>query len=141
MLKTLKLNQETCQWWHGRINEKSLMIRNRTAVAIGENLPELRHLELIGNNMTNIGLQAILDGCCHLESLDLRECLYIDLMGELGMKCSEKIKCLKLPNDSLKGCLYYREYDLDCKRCEDNHYFWNSGVDLEDMIVNYSDDY
>ncbi|CAH1445293.1 unnamed protein product [Lactuca virosa] len=84
MLKTVKVNQESCKFFHGGTDEKSLMFRNGTAKAIGENLHELRHLELIGNNMTNIGLQAILDGCCHLESLDLRQCLYIDLKGDMG---------------------------------------------------------
>ncbi|GKC60340.1 F-box domain containing protein [Tanacetum coccineum] len=39
--------------------------------AIGKNLPELRHLELIGDALSNIGLKAILDGCCHLETLDV----------------------------------------------------------------------
>ncbi|KAI3508586.1 hypothetical protein L1887_23594 [Cichorium endivia] len=112
MLKSLKVNHETCMYWHGGTNEKSLMIRNRTAIAIGENIHGLRHLELIGNNMTNIGLQAILNGCGHLESLDLRRCLYIDLKGDMGKKCSEKIKCLKLPKDSLEGCLYV--YPSDC---------------------------
>ncbi|CAI9302791.1 unnamed protein product [Lactuca saligna] len=132
MLKTLKVNQETCCWWHGRPGEKSKMIRNRTAVAIGENLPELRHLELIGNNMTNIGLEAILNGCCHLELLDLRECFYLDLKGDLGKKCLEKIKCVKLPRDSIEGCLYYTKNDIDCKRCEEDNYFYNSvfGVDV-----------
>ncbi|KAI3751364.1 hypothetical protein L2E82_22448 [Cichorium intybus] len=74
MLKTLKVIHETnCMYWHRGTDEKSLMIRNRTAVAIGENIHGLRHVELmIGNNMTNIGLQAILEGCGHIESLDLR---------------------------------------------------------------------
>ncbi|CAH1424420.1 unnamed protein product [Lactuca virosa] len=90
MLKTLKVNQESCMFWHGGTDEKSLMIRNRTAKAIGENLHDLRHLELIGNTMTDIGLQAILDGCHRLESLDLRLCLYINLKGDMGKKCSEK---------------------------------------------------
>ncbi|KAI3751366.1 hypothetical protein L2E82_22450 [Cichorium intybus] len=140
MLKTLKVNYETCMYWHGGTDEKSLMIRNRTAIAIGENLHGLRHLELIGNNMTNIGLQAILDGCGHLESLDLRQCLYIDLKGDMGKKCSEKIKCLKLPEDSLEGCLYVHQ--KICLRCEyDNEAACLGGMDFEDWTtVDYGDD-
>ncbi|MFS8012532.1 hypothetical protein Hanom_Chr14g01322001 [Helianthus anomalus] len=42
-----------------------------------------------------------------LETFDLRECLYIDLEGDIGRKqCSKQIKYLKLPNDSLEGCPY-----------------------------------
>ena len=81
------------------------------AISIGENLDELEHLELIGNQMSNIGLQVILDGCPHLESLDLRMCRFIDLEGDLGKRCSQQIKCLKLPNDSLEGCRYIYGYD------------------------------
>ncbi|KAK6781528.1 hypothetical protein RDI58_019324 [Solanum bulbocastanum] len=46
--------------------------RNVEALAISKSLPVLRHLKLIYNSMTNVGLQAFLDGCCNLESLDLR---------------------------------------------------------------------
>ncbi|XP_076935104.1 putative F-box/LRR-repeat protein 23 [Bidens hawaiensis] len=69
------------------------------ALTIGKNLPGLTHLELIGNRMTNIGLEAILDGCCHLESLDLRVCWFLDMIGDLGERCSEQVKHLKLPYD------------------------------------------
>ncbi|POO04161.1 F-box domain containing protein [Trema orientale] len=66
---------------------------NKDVIAIGKNLPGLCHLQLIGHTMTNIGLEAILDGCPNLESLDLR--------GNLGKKCAE-IKHLRLPTDSLE---------------------------------------
>nr|XP_043629263.1 putative F-box protein At4g05475 [Erigeron canadensis] len=101
LLKKLKINQKA-YLLYGDYDE-SMTYRNALAVAIGKDLPELRHLELIGNTMTNIGLKAILDGCHHLESLDLRRCLYIDLKGDLGKRCSEQIKHLKLPHDSLEG--------------------------------------
>ncbi|XP_023735444.1 putative F-box/LRR-repeat protein 23 [Lactuca sativa] len=73
MLKTLKLNNNPL-----RSRELS-RFPNERAIAIGKNLPELRHLELIGDKMTNVGLEVILNGCRHLESLDLRACSYIDL--------------------------------------------------------------
>nr|XP_043630334.1 putative F-box/LRR-repeat protein 23 [Erigeron canadensis] len=90
LLKTLKVNY----YYVGDDDE--------LAAAIGKNLPELRHLELIGDGITDVGLEAILDGCRHLESLDLRRCIWIDFEGDLGKRCSEQIKHLKLPGDSLE---------------------------------------
>ncbi|MFS7945904.1 putative leucine-rich repeat domain superfamily [Helianthus anomalus] len=89
----LKVNQENCRFWDVWI-----------VTAIGENLHELRHLELIRSPMTNEGLKMILDGCHHLELLDLRRCLSIRLGGVLGKRCLQEIKCVKLHNDFLEGC-------------------------------------
>ncbi|XP_047952750.1 putative F-box/LRR-repeat protein 23 [Salvia hispanica] len=69
------------------------------AVAIGETMPNLHHLGLWGQPMTNEGLEAVLDGCPYLESLDLRRCLGLDLEGALGKRCSDRIKHLRLPSD------------------------------------------
>ena len=74
------------------------------ALAIAETMPGLRCLQLIGNKMTNKDLQAILDGCSYLESLDLRQCLKVVLGGDLGKLCSERIKYLRCPNNSLDDC-------------------------------------
>ncbi|KAK1409571.1 hypothetical protein QVD17_36098 [Tagetes erecta] len=125
MLKTLKVNEKaSCLPILKR--EESMMSYNEIAIAIGQNLPELRHLEVIGNNMTNIGLQAILDNCHHLETLDLRGCFNIVLKGDLEKKCFEHIKYLKLPNNSLEDCPYiyeeasdedYNYYECDCDGC------------------------
>ncbi|KAI3709986.1 hypothetical protein L2E82_39759 [Cichorium intybus] len=46
---------------------------NDYAFAIANSMPRLSHLELSDCNMTNDGLQAILDGCPHLQSLDVRQ--------------------------------------------------------------------
>ncbi|XP_076890218.1 putative F-box protein At4g05475 [Bidens hawaiensis] len=97
-LKTLKLNY--------KVAERSQDGSDDIALAIGKNLPELTHLELIGKSITNVGLQAILDGCRHLESLDLRMCGHLDLEGNLGKRCSRQIKHLKLPLDSLEDYPY-----------------------------------
>ncbi|CAH1436904.1 unnamed protein product [Lactuca virosa] len=57
MLKTLKLNNNPLR------SREFSKFPNERAIAIGENLPELRHLELIGDKMTNVGLEVILKGC------------------------------------------------------------------------------
>ncbi|KAJ0615587.1 putative F-box domain, leucine-rich repeat domain superfamily, F-box-like domain superfamily [Helianthus annuus] len=79
LLKTLVLNEKAFDVSDGEADV--------VAVAIGKNLPNLTHIELIGNIITNVGLQAILDGCCHLESLDLRQCFNFDLKGDLRKRC------------------------------------------------------
>ncbi|KAK9061240.1 hypothetical protein SSX86_018420 [Deinandra increscens subsp. villosa] len=109
MLKTLKVNQKVPRVWMTDSTTTDEGRSNAIAMAIGENLLELRHLELIGNAMTNIGLKMILDNCHCLEILDLRACYNIDLKGDLGKKCSEQIKNLKLPNDSLVVFPYFNE--------------------------------
>ncbi|KAJ4824238.1 hypothetical protein Tsubulata_018059, partial [Turnera subulata] len=74
------------------------------AMAIGKSMPGLHHLKIFGNLLTNEGLKAILDGCPHLESLDLRKCFNLKLKeGGLGPRCAERIKVLLLPNDSTAG--------------------------------------
>nr|GEU51315.1 hypothetical protein [Tanacetum cinerariifolium] len=77
MLEALKMNKAVVfgsrDWEEGRIYNDTTI-----AIAIGENMRELKHLELFGNNMLNDGLKVILDGCPHIESLDLRQCNYND---------------------------------------------------------------
>ncbi|MCL7033380.1 hypothetical protein MKW94_024671 [Papaver nudicaule] len=70
------------------------------ALAIAENMPQLRHLHLFGNKLTNAGLRAILDGCLHLESLDLRQCFNLNLEGDSLKSCRERHIKMRLPNDS-----------------------------------------
>ncbi|PWA54221.1 Pentatricopeptide repeat-containing protein [Artemisia annua] len=106
LLKILRGNQKPDAYWDED------WIEDQVAVAIGENLPGLTHLELIGNNMSNYGLKEILDGCSHLELLDLRGCFYIELKGAIRKRC-KKIKCLKMPRESLEGCSYiYKDFTL-----------------------------
>ncbi|KAJ8758660.1 hypothetical protein K2173_000381 [Erythroxylum novogranatense] len=92
LLKTFKLNCQGCRGVYSDSDEEAL--------AIAENMPELRHLQIFGNQLTNNGLQAILDGCPHLESLDLRQCFNVNLDGSLGKLCAERIKDLRRPLDS-----------------------------------------
>ena len=65
-------------------------------VAIGKTMPNLRHLRIKTMRIENEGLEAILNGCPHLESLDLRRLYDLDLEGTLGKRCSDRIKHLKL---------------------------------------------
>ncbi|GKA16496.1 putative F-box/LRR-repeat protein 23 [Tanacetum coccineum] len=122
-LKTLKVNQRACKLCVGDANEERLTSYNEIAVAIGGSLHELRHLELIGNKMLNFGLQVILDGCRHLETLDLRECFYIDLKGNPVARCIKQINHLKLPTDSLESdpCVCV-EHDTSSDDYHDDYY-------------------
>ncbi|XP_042005151.1 putative F-box/LRR-repeat protein 23 [Salvia splendens] len=69
------------------------------AIAIGQSMPNLRHLRLWDLYMRNKGVEAIIDGCPHLESLDLRRCSGVDLDEALFNRCIEQIKDLILPTD------------------------------------------
>ncbi|KAM0040593.1 putative F-box domain, leucine-rich repeat domain superfamily, F-box-like domain superfamily [Helianthus debilis subsp. tardiflorus] len=113
-LKTLKVNQENYRFWDyysdGEYEPNDFM-DDWIATAIGENLHELRHLELIGSPMTNEGLKMILDGCHHLELLDLRRCLFLHLGGDLWKRCLQQIKCVKLPNHFPEGCPFIYKTD------------------------------
>ncbi|KAL5207532.1 hypothetical protein ABZP36_031967 [Zizania latifolia] len=53
------------------------------ALGIANNTPELRELQLIGNNLSNVGLMSILDHCLHLESVDIRRCNNIQMDNAL----------------------------------------------------------
>jgi len=92
-------------------------VRNEEALAIAKNLPTLHHLQLIGNRMTIKGVEAILDNCPHLVSLDLRLCKYVSLNKVLSNRISGRIKDLKHPHDSLAGFEFSfescGEYDED----------------------------
>ena len=57
-------------------------------------MPELRHLQLFGNKLTNDGLLAILNGC---------------LGGILEKRCFERIKNLRRPYDST------HDYEFDAE--------------------------
>ncbi|KAJ8758672.1 hypothetical protein K2173_000393 [Erythroxylum novogranatense] len=94
LLKTFKLNCQGCIFPGVDID------CDEEALAIAGNMPELRHLQIFGNQLTNNGLQAILDGCPHLESLDLRQCFNVTLDGSLSKLCAERIKDLRRPYDS-----------------------------------------
>ncbi|KAL8516835.1 hypothetical protein ACS0TY_015188 [Phlomoides rotata] len=74
---------------------------NRHARAIAKTMSNLRHLSLIYNTIKNNKLEAILDGCPHLESLGLHLCFHIDLEVVVGKRCCEQIKRVKGTFDSV----------------------------------------
>ncbi|KAL3616607.1 hypothetical protein CASFOL_014529 [Castilleja foliolosa] len=81
--------------------DELLEVDNSCALTIAKNMPNLQHLCLIGNRLNNEGLKAILNGCPKLESLDLCKCFCVDLQGDFGKICSERIKYLKCHSDSV----------------------------------------
>ncbi|EFH50929.1 predicted protein [Arabidopsis lyrata subsp. lyrata] len=106
-LKTLKLNSLCCPGpAHGNYaisqlgDMPPLVECDDDALAIAESMPKLRHLQLMGNGLTNTGLNVILDRCPHLEHLDVRKCFNMNLVGNLEKRCLERIKELRRPGDS-----------------------------------------
>ncbi|KAK6150099.1 hypothetical protein DH2020_017624 [Rehmannia glutinosa] len=89
---------------------------SKYALAIGKSMPNLCHLQLFANYMKNDGLQALLDGCPHLESLDIRQCFLVDLSGDLGKRCFQQMKKLRLPFD------YADDYRWDTGLSPNEHY-------------------
>lgn len=149
-IRSLKLNCQACRPWHMDPDEELEI--NEESLAIAKHMPKLRHLQLLGNPMTNMGLQAILDGCPHLESLDLRRCLSIDLKGKLGKRCAEQIKYLRLPHESTEGFEFRIGPDDSPDDCHDysddgsfdDNYGWYSGVAdfvFDQYLEGDSDDY
>ncbi|KAJ9560428.1 hypothetical protein OSB04_005588 [Centaurea solstitialis] len=135
MLKTLKLNEDGSKFCEGGMEDT----RDKIAIAIGENLHNLEHLELIGNSLSNVGLQAILDGCSRLISLDLRKCWLIDLEEDLWKRCLQQIKCLKLPYESLEGCPYmYGNDDYD-DEYDDGSFDYDDYTDYDDGSLDFDD--
>ncbi|KAK3039750.1 hypothetical protein RJ639_027407 [Escallonia herrerae] len=121
------------------------------ALAIAENMPGLRHLQLFGNKITKDGLQAILDNCPNLQSLDLRQCFNVNLGGNLGKRCSEQIKNVRRPYDSTEDyefdtdILDYESFDedyptgfsdIDFVSEDDEHCVFSGGSN-----VSYDEDY
>ncbi|OIT34129.1 PREDICTED: putative F-box/LRR-repeat protein 23 [Nicotiana attenuata] len=106
---------------------------NDQALAIAKSMPKLRHLAFLQNSLTNKGLQAILDGCLLLESLDLRCCCCVDLNGDLE-RCMQQIVDLKRPGDSTHDYEFHSENQRRPSSDEDDdiRYDYDYGLSLGD---------
>ncbi|KAJ4876518.1 F-box protein SKIP19 [Raphanus sativus] len=114
-LKTLKLHR------YGMGPPRD--VSDDDALAIAETMPGLRFLQLVGNCLTDVGLNAILDNCPYLEHLDLRLCLNLtNLVGDLeiaetmhGLSFFQLVgNCLTHAglNAILDNCPYLEHLDL-----------------------------
>uniref|UniRef100_A0A1J3K9A7 F-box protein SKIP19 n=1 Tax=Noccaea caerulescens TaxID=107243 RepID=A0A1J3K9A7_NOCCA len=120
-LKTLKLN---CAGYRVPRNES-----DDEALAIAATMPRLGHLQLFGNRLTDVGLNAILENCPDLEHLDLRQCFNVNLVGDLEKRCLEKIKVVRRPNDSTRDYPYDATIN-DVDSSDDEYPYGFSDVDL-----------
>ncbi|EOA22567.1 hypothetical protein CARUB_v10003228mg [Capsella rubella] len=95
-LHTLKLNSSAS--FHVRIRGFGIIKGDDDfALAIAESMSELRHLQLLGDRLTEDGLKAILDGCPCLKHLDIRKCFHIG--EDLEKQCFERMKEFRRPSD------------------------------------------
>lgn len=120
------------------------------ALAIAGSMHGLHHLQLFRNELTNDGLSEILDHCPHLESLDLRYCYNLNLKGDLGIKCAERIKELQLPDDSTdipKTDLFKKNkcWFTPCSDDDDGEDYFRCDGNVVDVIIgntiDFTDDY
>ncbi|KAG6639275.1 putative F-box/LRR-repeat protein 23 [Carya illinoinensis] len=123
-LKSLKLRSEV--YWRDPFKGCDLW-----AVAMAENMPGLVSLLLVGNRLTNDGLQAILDGCPHVQSLELWCCRHVSMEGNFGRKCSERIKNLRFH--------YFSDHEFE-KILINSGYYDQDDNDYENFGLEYIED-
>ncbi|GFQ01604.1 putative F-box protein at4g05475 [Phtheirospermum japonicum] len=126
MLKSFTFNNRAYKFPHVEINDSYVL-------TIAKNMANLRHLCLFGNRLSNDRPKAIFDGCPNLESLDLHQCFSVDLRGDFDKICSERIKDLKRPFDSIA------DYEWD-DMIYDDEVYWNDSSD-DPYSVGYYEDY
>jgi len=107
-LKCFRLNERWNVVERGFAAYEEGMDDDTEALGIANNMPELKDLQLIGNNLTNDGLMAILNHCPHLESLDIRQCFNLRMDDAVKSRCAG-IRDLKLPHDPISD-FKYRAY-------------------------------
>ncbi|KAJ4752492.1 RNI-like superfamily protein [Rhynchospora pubera] len=105
-------------------DDNEYLVDDEGAFGIANTMHQLRHLQLIGNRMnshfsfgsqtlfrmTNKGLKAILDGCPHLETLDIRRCRNVKMDADMRAYCA-KLKTMRLSEDSLDGYQFQADTD------------------------------
>lgn len=146
-LKSFSFNRHGYRWPHIECDEDAL--------AVAENMPGLRHLQLFGNKMTSNGLLAIIEKCPHLESLDMRQCFNVaNLDHDLAKRLSHQMKDLRLPYDSTEDYGYDAELndwdsleedypsglsDIDIVSEDYDYYEFSGGSDMDVDYVLYDD--
>lgn len=109
------------------------------ALAIAETMPGLCHLQLFGDRLTDVGLNAILDGCPNLVHLDLRQCFNVNLVGDLEKRCLERIKVVRCPNDTVHDYPFDATVNDVCSS-DDEDLYGLSDVDIMSEDEFYYDD-
>lgn len=101
---------------------------DREAMAIAEYYPNLKHLELQGNWLTEKGLEAIMSKCPLLEYLDLEGCPYLE-DEKLMEECKSRLKVFVEPGDYYNdGSSYIESYNYsDCS--SDSEYYGSGSCD------------
>ena len=107
-LKCFRLNERWNVVERGFAAYDEGMDDDTEALGIANNMPRLQDLQLIGNNLTNDGLMAILDRCPRLQSLDIRQCFNLRMDDAMKSRCA-RITSLKLPHDPITD-FKYRAY-------------------------------
>ncbi|KAJ3692321.1 hypothetical protein LUZ60_012671 [Juncus effusus] len=107
-LPNLKVFRFNGIWFSVPYEEGEEMNDDQDAFGIGKSMKELRCLQLIGNRITNKGLKAILQGCPHLETLDIRACHNIKMDPDLRARCG-RVKTVRLPDNSLEDYEFQAE--------------------------------
>ncbi|KAL6658879.1 hypothetical protein ACP70R_002919 [Stipagrostis hirtigluma subsp. patula] len=103
-LKSFRLNSKC-------FNCNRQRYKDKYALAIAK-MHRLRSLQLFANALTNKGLEAILENCPHLVSLDIRHCFNINMDAALRAKCG-RIKTLRLCDDPTDDY----EYEIQKESC------------------------
>ncbi|KAJ3698582.1 hypothetical protein LUZ61_002287 [Rhynchospora tenuis] len=118
-LKTFKFNKT---WYHNPDHDPNYddeISHDEDAFGIAETMHQLRHLQLIGNRLTKEGLEAILDGCPHLETLDIRRCYNVEMDADMQAVCA-KLKTIRLPSDSVGDYKFEAEVFSDEEELDDD---------------------
>ncbi|XP_078170242.1 putative F-box/LRR-repeat protein 23 isoform X2 [Carex rostrata] len=99
-LKSFKFNNTWFNLPPPHPDDNEEVFDDDNALGIAKTMHQLRHLQLIGNRLTNGGLKAILDGCLHLETLDIRRCYNVNMDADMRARCA-RLKTIRFPGDSV----------------------------------------
>ncbi|KAJ4792202.1 RNI-like superfamily protein [Rhynchospora pubera] len=123
LLKSFKFNTSWDNMGAYNPNDEAVISDDDEALGIAKTMHQLHHLQLIGNRLTNEGLKAILHGCPHLETLDIRGCYNVNIDADMRTLCA-RLKTIRLPNDSVDDYEFHvytnQEYYSDVEEYYDD---------------------